>query len=63
MDYETRNKPTTQVYHGGGRFTRRIGNTNYRVRVHFSKTSRETMEDKMLRMMKNEILSGGGVKN
>jgi hypothetical protein len=34
--------------------TRRIGNTTYRVRVHFSKTSKETINDKILRMMKNE---------
>jgi len=55
MDYEERNKPTAQVYHEGRRFTRRIGNTNYRIGVHFSKTSRETMDDKILRMMKNEV--------
>ena len=35
-------------------FTKRIGSTNYRVSVHFSKTSRETMNDKILRLMKNE---------
>ena len=34
--------------------TRRIGNTNYRVNVHFSKTSRETMNDKIMRLIKNE---------
>ncbi|MGL5436123.1 MAG: transposon-encoded TnpW family protein [Lachnospiraceae bacterium] len=35
-------------------FTKRIGSTNYRVSVHFSKTNRETMNDKILRLMKNE---------
>ncbi|MDD4509749.1 MAG: transposon-encoded TnpW family protein [Oscillospiraceae bacterium] len=35
-------------------FTKRIGSTNYRVSVHFSKTSRETMSDKILRLVKNE---------
>lgn len=35
-------------------FTKRIGSTNYRVSVHFSKTSHETMNDKILRLMKNE---------
>jgi len=34
--------------------TRRIGQTNYKVNVHFSKTSRETMYDKTLRLIKNE---------
>ena len=29
------------------RFTNRIGGTTYRVRVHFSDTSRETMNDKL----------------
>jgi hypothetical protein len=37
-----------------GTFTKRTGSTNYRVSVHFSKTSRETMSDKILRLVKNE---------
>lgn len=37
-----------------GTFTKRLGSTNYRVSVHFSKTSRETMSDKILRLVKNE---------
>lgn len=37
-----------------GSFTKRIGSTNYRVSVHFSKTSRETINDKILRLVKNE---------
>jgi len=36
--------------------TRRIGNTTYRVAVHLSKTSKETMGDKITRMIKNEAL-------
>ena len=31
-----------------------IGKTTYRVRVHFSETSRETMSDKIKRMLRNE---------
>ena len=38
-----------------GAFTKRLGSTNYRVSVHFSKTSRETMNDKILRLVKNEV--------
>ena len=34
--------------------TCRIGNTTYKVNVHFSRTSRETMNDKIIRMIKNE---------
>ena len=37
-----------------GVFTKRIGTTTYRVSVHFSKTSRETVNDKILRLIKNE---------
>lgn len=34
---------------------RKIGKTTYKVRVHFSGTSRETMSDKIKRMLKNEV--------
>jgi hypothetical protein len=34
--------------------TRRIGNTTYKVNVHFSQTSHETMNDKIMRLIKNE---------
>jgi len=39
-------------------FTRRIGTTTYRVSVHFSETSKETMNDKITRMIKNETAVG-----
>lgn len=35
-------------------FTRRIGHTVYKVRVAVPDTGQETMEDKILRMIKNE---------
>jgi hypothetical protein len=34
--------------------TRRIGQTTFKINIHFSKTSRETMNDKIIRMIKNE---------
>ena len=34
---------------------KKIGRTTYKVRVHFSNTSTETMSDKIKRMLKNEI--------
>jgi hypothetical protein len=34
---------------------KKIGRTTYIVRIHFSKTSKETMSDKVKRMLKNEI--------
>jgi hypothetical protein len=35
-------------------YVKRIGNTTYRVKVHFSQTSKETMSDKVLRLIKND---------
>ena len=37
-------------------FTKRIGSTTYKVSVHFSKTSKETMNDKILRLITREGL-------
>ncbi|QNM04435.1 transposon-encoded TnpW family protein [Qiania dongpingensis] len=34
---------------------KKIGKTTYKVRIHFSTTSHETMSDKIKRMLKNEI--------
>ena len=34
---------------------RKIGKTTYKVRIHFSDTSQETMSDKIKRMLKNEV--------
>ena len=34
---------------------KKIGKTTYRVRCHFSETSRETMSDKIKRMLRNEV--------
>ena len=37
------------------KLVKKIGKTTYKVRVHFSNTSTETMSDKIKRMLKNEI--------
>jgi hypothetical protein len=34
---------------------KKIGKTTYRVTIHFSTTSRETLSDKIKRMLRNEI--------
>ena len=34
-------------------FYRRVGNTNFKVRVFFSENATETMEDKILRIVRN----------
>ena len=39
---------------------RRIGGTTYKVRVCFSKTAQETLEDKILRMIRNETVTNIG---
>ena len=33
---------------------KRIGKTTYKVKVHFNPNSRETMSDKIIRMLRNE---------
>lgn len=40
--------------------TRRIGGTTYKVRVCFSETTQETLEDKILRMIRNETVTNAG---
>lgn len=39
---------------------RRIGGTTYKVKVAFSETEKETMEDKILRMIRNEVVTNDG---
>ena len=34
---------------------KQIGNTKYRVAVHFSNTSRERMDDKIMRLAENDL--------
>jgi hypothetical protein len=36
--------------------SKKIGNTIYKVSVHFSPTSTERVEDKILRLAKNDVL-------
>jgi hypothetical protein len=51
----------TATANTGRRIQRRIGNTTYNVSVHFSGSSRETMNDKILRLIQNEAASGKAV--
>jgi hypothetical protein len=34
---------------------KRIGKATYKVNVHFSTTSKETMSDKIMRLLRNEV--------
>ena len=36
------------------RFEKRLGSTLYLVNIHFSETSKETIDDKILRLIKSE---------
>ena len=39
---------------------RRIGGTTYKVRVAFSENGKETMEDKILRIVRNDMVTNDG---
>ena len=39
---------------------KKIGKTTYKVRVHLSETANETMEDKILRLIRNDGLAMDG---
>ena len=40
------------------RFCQRIGSTVYTVNIHFKEGSKETLEDKIYRMMKSDLNNG-----
>lgn len=48
---EEKNKPTTSV----PCIPMTIGRTRYLVNVHFSETASETMEEKLIRIIKTEV--------
>lgn len=37
------------------RLTKRIGSTTYKVSVHFSQTSKETVDDKIMRLIEKDV--------
>ena len=60
MSEETRTMQTadtapTRAPEDAPALVKTIGKTTYKVRVHFSDTSNETMKDKIMRMLKNEM--------
>jgi len=57
-DYMNNEKPTTTTTTPKVEqpdLVKRIGKTTYRVKVHFNPNSRETMSDKIIRMLQNEV--------
>ena len=55
MTRNTAPTPTPAPEQDAPALVKKIGKTTYKVRVHFSTTSTETMSDKIKRMLKNEI--------
>ncbi|MCL2853457.1 MAG: transposon-encoded TnpW family protein [Defluviitaleaceae bacterium] len=45
-------KTKSQAHHI---ITKRIGNTTYKVAVYFSSTSKETLDKKIMRLIKNDM--------
>ena len=54
---EKAKSPTQERKH----FTKRIGSTFYEVTVHFSKTSQENINDKVKRLIRNEVINSKAV--
>ena len=44
-----------KTYQSAGIFTRHIGSTNYRVKIHYCADAKENIQDKILRMIRNDI--------
>ncbi len=57
---QTAAAPKEQPLHAAGTFTRRIGSTTYRVGVHFSRTSKETVNDKIAKLVRMEAAGKAG---
>lgn len=45
---------------GAGSFTRKIANTTYTVKVHFSEKATETFDDKMKRVITRDVENKAG---
>mgnify|MGYP002509684183 FL=1 len=54
----SKNNENQQVQERRPHFVKTIGRTTYLVTCHFSETSRETLQDKLKRMIVRDIQSG-----
>ena len=52
---KTKNAAPTTTEQTAPVLIRKIGKTTYMVGIYFSQTSKETMDDKVLRLIKNDI--------
>jgi hypothetical protein len=55
MQKDVKQAATTRESAEPQKFQKRIGSTVYRVTVHYSQTSEETIEDKLIRLMESEV--------
>lgn len=44
-----------KTYQSVGEITRRIGGTNYRVKIHYQTDADEDMQEKVLRLIQNDL--------
>ena len=54
---------TTDMKTESNTFTKRIGQTTYVVRFHYNENARETMQEKINRMLVNEAMRAGISEN
>ena len=55
MQSDVTNAVTERESAEPAKYEKRIGSTIYRVTLHFSQDSAETIEDKLLRLMESEV--------
>jgi len=52
---------TTTVKTPSPTITKKIGNTIYKIQIHFSRASKDTLHDKLLRIVKHELAKNAEV--
>ena len=55
MEKEKEIEVEVEVEQGDADVIHKIGNTEYKITLHFSKTSKENIEDKILRLISREV--------
>ncbi len=52
------NKTAQAANNKGGSFAMQMDNTTYTIGIHFSETSKETLEDKVKRLIQRDVKDG-----
>jgi|GEM_PF-1495048 len=55
---ENRQSATAEIATADNTFSKKIGRATYNVQVFFSKRSKESFNDKLLRLIKNDVANG-----